>query len=77
MVINANTATRPGKRGKIIDTVVDNLGYCLYGLCTFPNMVISTNIVTKSGGKKEKKTRHLDTGVDNVGALFMWSKRIS
>ena len=40
-------------------------------------MVISANIVTKSGEKKEKKNRHLDTVVDNVGALFMWSVRIS
>ena len=44
-----------------------------HGLCAFPNMVIGANIVTKSGKKKEKKNRHLDTVVGNVGALFMWS----
>ena len=40
-------------------------------------MVISANIVTKSGKIKNKKNRHLDTVVDNVGALFMWSVHIS
>ena len=53
------------------------LEYSLHGLCAFPNMVISTNIVIKSGEKTEKKNRHFDTVVDNVGALFMWSVRIS
>ena len=33
-------------------------------------MVISANIATKLG-KKEKKNRHLDTIMDNVGVLFI------
>ena len=40
-------------------------------------MVISANIVTKSGQTKNKKIGHLDTVVGNVGALFMWSVHIS
>jgi hypothetical protein len=35
------------------DGVVILLGYCLHGLCAFPNMVSSENIV-KISGKKEK-----------------------
>ena len=54
---------------------MDNVG--LHGLCAFPNMVIGADIVTKSGGTKEKKNRHLDTVVGNIGALFMWSVHIS
>ena len=52
------------------------LEQCLHGLCTFPNMLISTNIVTKSGEKREKN-RHWDTVVDNVGILFVGSVCIS
>jgi hypothetical protein len=30
------------------------LGYCLHGLCTFPNMVSNVNIARKSVKKGEK-----------------------
>ena len=33
------------------------LGYCLHGLCAFPNIVIPQNIARKSE-KMEEKNRH-------------------
>jgi hypothetical protein len=30
------------------------LGYCLHGLCAFPNMVSNANIARKSGKKETK-----------------------
>ena len=61
MVINANIAIKSGKSGRKEKTVIDNVGYCWHGLCTFPNLVINVNIVRKSGNIKKKKNRH---GVD-------------
>ena len=46
------------KRGKRIDAIVDNVEYCLCGLCTFPNVAINANIARKSWGKREKNNRH-------------------
>ena len=37
--------------------VVMMLGYCLYGLCAFPNMVIDSNIARKSEKKGNKRGR--------------------
>ena len=43
------------------------LGYCLHGLCTFSNLVISENI----GRKSEKEKKRIDmmwTVIGNVAA---------
>ena len=61
------------KRGKLIDTVVDNLGYCLYGLCTFPNMVINANISTRSVKKQRNRLDTMQTVIDSAGVVFTWS----
>ena len=53
--------------------VVMMLGYCLHGLCTFPNMVINAKIMRKSGKKGETSC----VLVDNVKVQFTWSVHIS
>jgi hypothetical protein len=37
------------------DSVVMLLGYCLHGLCAFPNMVINANVARKSGKIERKR----------------------
>jgi hypothetical protein len=37
------------------DGVVMLLGYCLHGLCAFPNMVNNANIARKSGKMETKR----------------------
>ena len=36
------------------------LGYCLHGLCAFPNMVIDVNIARKSEEKNSKNMARRD-----------------
>jgi hypothetical protein len=47
------------------------LGYCLHGLCTFPNMVIHANIARKSENKGRKYT-----DMYCCGMVFTWSVHI-
>ena len=53
------------------------LGYCLHGLCTFPNMVSSANIAKNLEKKEKKRTDMMQTVMDNAEVVFTWSVYIS
>lgn len=48
-------------------------GYCLHGVCAIPSIVINVNIAKKSGEKIEI----IETIIENVGVLLIWSVDIS
>ena len=57
---------------------VNNAGVLFtYGLCAFPNIVINKKVTRKSGKLRRKRTDMMQTVVNNVGVLFMWSVHIS
>ena len=53
------------------------LGYCLHGLCAFPNIVIHENIAKKSEKWEEKNRHDVDCYCGNVAAVLTWSVHIS
>ena len=47
------------------------LGYCLHGLCAFPNIVIPKNIARKSEKREEKNRHDVDYYWQCCGSAYM------
>ena len=61
----------------MMQTVMDNVGVVFTWSACISKYGNERKYSHKVRGKKEKKNGHLDTVVYKVGALFMWSVRIS